>query len=66
VDEIPWVVSLIVAWAPFLLFLGALMWSGRQLRKCMMTADGRTLADAFSDLAREMRRANDLKAPPAA
>jgi len=34
---------------------------GRQMRKCMTTADGRSLAQVFDDLAKEAKRTNDLR-----
>lgn len=61
-NDVPWYVSLIVSFLPLVLFLGAVVWHGRQLRKCMTTKDGRTLADVFADIAREKKRENELRA----
>jgi len=60
-NEVPWYISLLVSFLPLALFCGAVMWHGRQMRKCMTTADGRSLAQVFDDLAKEAKRANDLR-----
>jgi hypothetical protein len=58
-NEVPWYVSLIVAFLPFFMFFVAAMWHGRQIRKSLTTEDGRSLAQVFDELAREVRRFND-------
>jgi hypothetical protein len=63
-EEPSWVVSLLVSWLPFLMVVGSVMSVGGQIRKSTMTMDGRSLGDAFSELAHELRRANDLRSPP--
>jgi len=60
-NDVPWYVSLIVSFLPLVLARGAIAWHGRQVRKSMTTSDGRSLAQVFDDIAREMRRANDLR-----
>ena len=60
-NEVPWYVSLIVSWLPLVLLQGAIVWHGRQIRRPMMTTDGRSIAQVFEDLAREVKRANDLR-----
>jgi hypothetical protein len=60
-NDVPWYVSLIVSFLPLVLFCGAVLWHGRQVRKSMTTSDGRSLAQVFDDIAQEMRRANDLR-----
>ena len=60
-NDMPWYVSLIVSFLPLLLACGAIAWHGRQVRNSMTTRDGRSLAQVFDDVAREMRRANDLR-----
>ncbi|QHO74412.1 hypothetical protein ACH79_18990 [Bradyrhizobium sp. CCBAU 051011] len=60
-NDVPWYVSLIVSWLPFLIIIGTIAWHGRQVRKAMTANDGRSLAQVFDDVAREMRRANDLR-----
>jgi hypothetical protein len=58
-NEVPWYVSLIVAFLPFFMFFVAAIWHGRQIRKSLTTQDGRSLAQVFDELAREVRRFND-------
>lgn len=60
-NDIPWYVSLIVSWLPFIIFVAAILWSSRQLRKSLTASDGRSLAQVVDDLAREMKRANDIR-----
>jgi hypothetical protein len=60
-NDVPWYVSLIVSFLPLVLACGAITWHGRQVRKSMTTSDGRSLAQVSDDVAREMRRANDLR-----
>ena len=58
-NEVPWYVSLIAALLPFFMFFGAAIWLGVQLRKSLTTRDGRSLAQVFEELIREVRRYND-------
>lgn len=60
-NDVPWYISLIVSFLPLVLACGAIMWHGRQIRRSMTTRDGRSLAQIFDDLAREVKRANDLR-----
>jgi hypothetical protein len=60
-NDVPWYVSLIISWLPFLILIGAITWHGRQVRKSMTTSDGRSLAQVFDDVAQEMRRASGLR-----
>jgi hypothetical protein len=60
-NDVPWYVSLIISFLPLALGCGAIAWHGRQVRKSMTTSDGRSLAQVFDDLAREMKRANDFR-----
>jgi Flp pilus assembly protein TadB len=60
-NDVPWYVSLIVSFLPLVLACGVIAWHGRQVRRSMTTRDGRSLAQVFDDVAREMKRANDLR-----
>jgi Flp pilus assembly protein TadB len=60
-NDVPWYVSLIVSFLPLALACGAIVWHGRQIRKSMTTRDGRSMAQVFDDLARELKRTNDLR-----
>ena len=55
-DDVPWYVSFIVAWLPYMIFIGGVAWHGRQVRK---STTG--LAQVVDDLVREMKRANDIR-----
>jgi hypothetical protein len=59
-DEVPWYVSLIMAWLPFLFLIALGVWITRTIRATLRTNDGRSLAQALDDHGREMRRANEL------
>jgi hypothetical protein len=56
-----WVVSLIVTWLPFILLCAVALRHGRHIRNAMTTPDGRSIAQVWDDLARELKRANDLR-----
>jgi hypothetical protein len=58
-NQVPWYVSLIVAFLPFFMFFVAAIWHGRQIRKSLTTNDGRSLAQVFDNFARELQRFND-------
>ena len=59
-NDLPWYVSLIVSWLPFLVLIWAALSVARAIRRVARTPDGRSLAQVMDDHAREMRRANDL------
>jgi hypothetical protein len=60
-NDVPWYVSLIVAWLPLVIPCAAILWHSRQIRRSMTTRDGRSLAQVFDNLAQEVKRANDLR-----
>jgi hypothetical protein len=55
----PWIVSLIVAWLPFMLLMWISWYVGRALRRGLFTKDGRSLADVTLELTDELKRLND-------
>lgn len=59
-NEVPWWASLIVAWLPFLVLIGAVVWLTITLRWGLHTRDGRSLAQVADKHAREIERANIL------
>ena len=61
-SDVPWRVSLIIAWLPFLALMALGWWIGRPLRRGLFTKDGRSLADVLDELARELKRRNDKAA----
>ena len=59
-EEVPWYVSYIISWLPFLFLIGLVIWITRTIRATLRTTDGRPLAQDVDDHAREMRRLNEL------
>jgi len=59
-DNIPWYVSLIISWLPFIVWYVMTVWITRVLRGSLRTKDGRPLAQIVDDYAREVKRSNDL------
>jgi hypothetical protein len=59
-NEVPWYVSLIMAWLPFLMLIGVGLWMSLTIRTALRTRDGRSVAQTLDDLARGLRRSNDL------
>jgi hypothetical protein len=58
-NDVPWWVSLIVSWLPFLVVVGMARWMIATLRATLRTRDGRSLAEVVDEHAREMQRTND-------
>ena len=61
-QETHWVVSLIIAWLPFLMFVGATLWVGQRIGRELKTSDGRPMAEVVEECGRELKRVNDLAA----
>jgi hypothetical protein len=66
-SEVPWYVSLIISWLPFLVIVGALMWTGltssratRVLADKLTTPEGTSFAQLIEQCGRELKRSNDL------
>jgi hypothetical protein len=58
-EPLPWYVSLIIAWLPFMVLIAAAWYVGRQVRRGLTTKDGRPIADVLVEVAGELRRQND-------
>jgi hypothetical protein len=61
-NEVPWYISLIVSWLPFLFLIGMWVWITRAITSTLRTKDGRALAQVLDEHVRELRRQNDLLA----
>jgi len=61
-EQTHWAVSLIIAWLPFLLFMGATFWVGHRIGRELKTSDGRPMAEVVEECGRELKRTNDLTA----
>ena len=59
-NDVPWWLTAIVAWLPFLVLVGVSLWMIATLRRALHTRDGRSFADVVDDHTREMRRTNEL------
>jgi hypothetical protein len=59
-EEPNWVISLIVAWLPFLMFVGATLWVGRRIGRELKTPDGRSIDLVVDEYGRELKRSNDM------
>ena len=61
-EQMHWAVSLIIAWLPFLMFMGATFWVGHRIGRELKTSTGRPMAEVVEECGRELKRANDLTA----
>jgi hypothetical protein len=59
-DEVPWYVSLVASWLPFLVLIAATVGITLTIRTASRTKDGRSLAQVLDEHARELRRSNEL------
>jgi ATP-dependent Zn protease len=58
-EEIPWYVSLIFAWLPFVFMLAVWYLMVRSISRALQTPDGRSLGQVISEVGAELRRSND-------
>jgi len=61
-EQMPWYVSLIIAWLPFMLLIGIGWYVGRQVRRGLTTKDGRPIADVVVEIVGELKRQNQNRA----
>jgi hypothetical protein len=54
----PWYVSLIIAWLPFLFWVGIGWYIAHQVRRGLTTSDGRPIADVLAEMSAELKRQN--------
>jgi hypothetical protein len=55
------VIGLIVSWLPIILFVAAVWYVARQIRRGLFTKDGRSIADVSAEIVAELKR---MKGPP--
>ena len=64
VEEVPWYVSLIVSWLPFIMTLLLFAWIGRRIARGVETSlratDGRPVGQILDEHVGQMRRSSDL------
>jgi len=58
-DNVPWFVSLLVAWLPFLLTLALWIWAVRMISRALRTPDGRSIGQVVDECGSELRKSND-------
>ena len=58
-DNLPWFVSLLVSWLPFLLTIALWIWSVRMISRALRTPDGRSIGQVVDDYGSELRKSND-------
>jgi len=58
-SEMPWYVSLLLSWLPFLMFVLSGFYIARQFRRGLHTKDGRSIADVVAELSDELKRRKD-------
>ena len=58
-DNLPWFVSLLVSWLPFLLTIALWIWSVRMISRALRTPDGRSIGQVVDECGSELRKSND-------
>jgi len=58
-DNVPWFVSLLVAWLPFVMTLTLWIWAVRVISRALRTPDGRSIGQVVDECASELRKSND-------
>jgi cell division protease FtsH len=58
-DSIPWYISLLVSWVPFLSLIALWIWGLRSISLGLRTPDGRTIGQVFDECSSELRKSND-------
>jgi cell division protease FtsH len=58
-DKVPWFVSLLVSWVPFLFTIALWIWSVRTIGRALRTPDGRSIGQVVEEYGSELRKSND-------
>jgi hypothetical protein len=53
-----WIISAIISWLPFFMIIAMAWYVGRQVRRGLVTRDGRSLAEVIAQLTDEIKRQN--------
>jgi ATP-dependent Zn protease len=59
-EDVPWFVSLIVSWLPFILIIGSFLWVGRRIARALAGDDGKSIGQAIDEHRQELKRSADL------
>jgi F0F1-type ATP synthase membrane subunit b/b' len=58
-EQIPWYVSLIISWLPFIFVSALWYWISHTIKRSLKASDGRSVGQVISDVAAELKRSND-------
>ncbi len=58
-EQVPWYVSLIIAWLPFLFMLAVWYWMVRSISRSLRTPDGRSVGQVIDEVGAELQKSND-------
>ncbi len=58
-EQVPWYVSLIIAWLPFLFMLAVWYWMVRSISRSLRTPDGRSVGQVIVEVGAELQKSND-------
>jgi cell division protease FtsH len=58
-DNVPWYISLLVSWLPFLSLIALWIWGLRNINLGLRTPDGRSIGQVVDECGSELRKAND-------
>jgi cell division protease FtsH len=58
-DNVPWFVSLLLSWVPFLLTVALWIWSVRMISRALRAPDGRSIGQVVDEYGSELRKSND-------
>ena len=58
-DNVPWFVSLLISWLPFLFTLSVWIWAVRMIGRALRTPDGRSIGQVVDECGSELRKSND-------
>jgi hypothetical protein len=58
-EEVPWYISLIISWLPFLFMLAVWYWITRTIKLSLKTPDGRSVGQVIADVGAELKASNE-------
>ena len=58
-EQMPWYVSLIMAWLPFLFMSALWYWIIRTIKRSLRTPDGRSVGQVIDEVGAELKKSND-------
>lgn len=58
-EQVPWYVSLIISWLPFLFMSALWYWIIRTINRSLRTSDGRSVGQVIDAVGAELKKSND-------